>query len=777
MKKIKKSIFLSIGIILLFVLIIIAFISPITKYLIERNDVKTTGREITMDWVYVNPFTGYINFNDLKIYEQNSDSVFFSTANLSVNISMLKFLNKTFEISKITLDQPCGVIIKNDKKLNFTDLIERFSSKKEKPNESAFHFNIRDIKVYKGEVHFREDSTSINYFVKDVNIESIGKNWDADTIAAKISFLAGIGTGGMNGDISINLKNLDYQINAIANKFDLKIIEQYLSVLINYGSFRANIDANIKAVGNFKNKEEINLKGLFVINDFHFGKDTIEDYTSFEKFTLFVNELNPAKHIYLIDSASLLHPYFKFDRYDNNLDNIQTMFGKKGTNLSLAKAHPEKFNLIIEIAKYVKVLAKNFFKSNYKINRLAIYDGDFQYNDYTLNELFSTHVSPIFAFADSINKSNQWVKAIFKTNIKPHGNATVKLTINPKDSSDFDVNYRISELPITMFNPYLIKYTSYPLDRGTVHVKGNWRVRNDVITSENHLTIIDPRLTERMRNNDIKWMPMRLVMSLIRERGNVIDYEIPITGNLKQPNFHLKDVVFDVLGNIFIKPPTIPYRMEVKNTEIEIEKSLSFKWQLRNSALQNNQEEFIEEMTAFLKANPKASLTIHPMLYSAKEKEYILLFEAKKKYMLSIRKEKNSDFSENDSIEVVKLSIKDSLFIRYLNKQIKDTVLRFTVQAKCANIIDSAFVNRKYEKINQERKIVFMSYFKNENVHKQLVFSANENTIPYNGFSFYKIKYNGEYPEDLLKAYKQMNDLNNRTPRNKFKNERKKQKI
>ena len=47
---------------------------------------------------------------------------------------------------------------------------------------------------------------------------------------------------------------------------------------------------------------------------------------------------------------------------------------------------------------------------------------------------------------------------------------------------------------------------------------------------------------------------MPLIMTFIRERGNVIDYEIPITGNLKDPKFHLSDVIFDLLGNIFVKP-------------------------------------------------------------------------------------------------------------------------------------------------------------------------------------------------------------------------------
>ena len=161
-----------------------------------------------------------------------------------------------------------------------------------------------------------------------------------------------------------------------------------------------------------------------------------------------------------------------------------------------------------------------------------------------------------------------------------------------------------------MFNPYIISSTSFPLDRGTMEFKGSWNVRNGIIKSINHLVIIDPRLTKRIRNKDTKWIPAPLIMAFIRERGNVIDYEIPITGNLKNPNFHLSDVIFDLLGNIFTKPATTPYIMEVKNVETEIEKSLTLKWKMRQNSLLPDQEKFIEKMADFLVKNPDASITV-----------------------------------------------------------------------------------------------------------------------------------------------------------------------
>ena len=54
--------------------------------------------------------------------------------------------------------------------------------------------------------------------------------------------------------------------------------------------------------------------------------------------------------------------------------------------------------------------------------------------------------------------------------------------------------------------------------------------------------------------------------------------------------------------------------------------------------------------------------------------------------------------------------------------------------------------------------------------------SADQNVVPYNGFSFYKIIYKGEFPDDIKKAYLKMNELNDKAPRNLFKKERRKSK-
>ena len=745
-------------------------ISPITKHIIEKYDIQYTGRKITMDWVYVNPFTGYFHFSNLHVYEFKSDSLFFTSKSVNVDINIHKLFSKTIELSSITLNQLNILVDKNKKEFNFSDLIHKFTPKKSESKPSKIHVNLLKIKINDGIIRYRENSVPINYYIKNVYLECPGKRWDSDSIDVKYSFLSGTHPGDMKGDFSMNVRTLNYRMRVVTHNFDLRVLEPYIKDLKNYGSFTASLESNLKAKGNFRDANDVTFTGMVAINKFHFGKNPSIDYGSFDKVQLAVFLLSPKNNKYLFDSVSLTHPYFKFERYDH-FDNLQAMFVKKGSKHSGGSANSSSFNLLTTIGNYIEVLSKNFFRSDYKINRLAIYNGDFVYNDYSLMDKFSLNLKPVDVISDSIDKNNDRVNLTFKTAIKPSGIINIALSINPRDSADFDLNYNFQRIPATLFNPYFISYTSYPLNRGVIELKGKWKVRNGIIKSDNHLEIIDPRLANRVDNKDAKKLPMKLIMSIIRDRGNVIDYQIPITGHLKRPKFHFFDLIRDALVNIIEKPVTTPYRIRVKNIETEIENSLTLKWEFRQSISDNNQVKFMNNMAYFLSKNPKASIVVHPEIYEKKEKEDILLFDAKKKYFMAVNHKNKAEFNKNDSVTVCKMSIKDKPFNEYLNKHTNSRLI-FTTQGKSALLIGSNEINEQFKQLSVNRENVFKQPFIKKGVMKQVKFTDSESVLPFNGYSFYKIIYHGELPEVLLTAYSRMNELNNEVPRKAYKKDR-----
>ncbi|MCY7408908.1 MAG: DUF748 domain-containing protein [Chitinophagales bacterium] len=768
----KKILIIFSIIIIAFVAVVIFFISPITKYLIEKYDVEYTGREIKIDWALVNPFGGSVHLSNVKIYEQNSDSIFFSSEGVDINISILKLLSKTYEITSLTLDRPHAIVSQNDTIFNFSDLIEKFIPEEiVDTTKLPVRFNILNVEIIKGEFKYAELLIPVNYAIRELNFKSTGKYWNTDSVTGTFSFLPGTGNGDVSGDFMINFKTKDYRIATVAHQLDLNIIEQYMKDIVNYGSFSASIDADVKAKGNLGNTQSINMYGKMSLNDFHFGKNPKEDYASFDKLTVGILELNPENKKYFFDSIVLSHPYFKYERYDS-LDNLQNMFGIRGANVTAANANPEKFNLILEIADYLKIIFANFLKSDYTINSLVVNNGNLKFNDYSLNEKYSAALNPFSLKADSVNNKNEWVKVTSHSGIKPFGVIDVAVKMNPKDNKDFDLHYKLQNISAASFNPYLITYTSFPVDRGVVEMNGNWVVRNDNIASTNHFLVVDIRVTKKIKRTNTKWLPMPLILAFIREKGNVIDYEIPITGDLNNPSFHISDVIDDLIKNIFIKPPSIHYQHNVKTTEIEIEKSISLSYAMRQTILSHDQEKFLNKISDFLKKNPDASISVIPFYYTEKEKEYILFFEAKKKYFFSLKENRGEVMTESDSLFINKMSQKDLLFLRYLNNHVNNAML-FTVQDKCYQLIGAELVNKKFAQLETSREKIFQQYFKENGTDKQVKILSKENTIPFNGFSFLKIKYESDFPETLMSAYENLRELNTEPIRTKYSEQRK----
>ena len=747
------------------VLLAFALFSPLGKYFLERYDKDLLGRKLTIDWAFVNPLTGYVFLSNATVYEAQGDSIFMRAQNVHGRFSMLNLLRRRAIISNLTFEKPDVRIVQNKHEYNFDDLVKLLTPDKSHIRSSPWIAELVNVKIVDGKFFFIDKIIPINYFVKEVNVESQGYLNQGDTIAATLSLASGIGSGTLEGNITINTERLDYRFDVDVRNFNMEIIRQYIWELINYGMFTAHVDARMKGRGNFQSRESIETSGRLSIRDFHLGKTTTDDYASFKKLVFVVSDLSPLKHKFLFDSVLLVQPLLKYERYDS-LDNVETLFGKKGSNISDITRQQGRFNLVIELARYIKVLSQNFFKSDYKINRMEVTNGNFAFNDFSLTESFSMNAKPFHLVADSVNANDKRVKVSIASGINPFGKLSIDLSINPRDSGDFDMGLHLQNIPAALFNPYLISFTSFPLDRGTLAIKSAWKVRNGQIASTNHLIVVDPRVSKRLRNKDTHWVPMPLIMALIRERGNVIDYDIPITGNLKDPKFHLRDVIFDIVKNIFVKPPTTPYRQEIRNLETEIETALTIKWEMRQRSFRSEQAKFVDHLSDFLQENPTATIGAFPRSFGDKEKEYILFYETKKRFF-QLTHGNVKQISPQDSMAIEKMSVRDPALVRHISKGLSDTIM-FTLQEKCINFVGSAIVRKEFNELVHERNRAFLSFFQENKTEERITLHKTLNDVPYNGFSNIRLKYDGVIPGGLKRAYARMLELNDEAPRKKY---------
>ncbi len=118
-----RTVLIIIGIAVLLILVA----SPLTRYLVEKYDVKYTRREITIGRAFVNPIAGKLSLRNLTLYEAGIDSVFFSAERFVANLSVLKLISGVYDISSIKINTPEINIVRDDTIFNFSDLVEKFA--------------------------------------------------------------------------------------------------------------------------------------------------------------------------------------------------------------------------------------------------------------------------------------------------------------------------------------------------------------------------------------------------------------------------------------------------------------------------------------------------------------------------------------------------------------------------------------------------------------------------------------------------------------------------
>ena len=116
-------------IIVLLFAIILAVASPVAKYVVNNYGEDIVGRQMHADLVVINPYWGGVTIRDFECKEVNGETNFISFDRLYVQIAYPQLLAKRVKIRAIHLDGFNGQVLKSRDKLNFSDIIERFSKK------------------------------------------------------------------------------------------------------------------------------------------------------------------------------------------------------------------------------------------------------------------------------------------------------------------------------------------------------------------------------------------------------------------------------------------------------------------------------------------------------------------------------------------------------------------------------------------------------------------------------------------------------------------------
>lgn len=136
-----------------------------------------------------------------------------------------------------------------------------------------------------------------------------------------------------------------------------------------------------------------------------------------------------------------------------------------------------------------------------------------------------------------------------------------------------------------------------------------YKIDEGKLNSANHVVIKQIELGAEKEGGS-PW-PLRFVVALLEDSDGVIDIDLPIEGDVNNPDFKYGKVVWQVIGNLFTKAVTSPFRLLGSLMGIESDKLSAIDFEAGRATLTPPQIEKLDLVTTMLIKRPKLSLAVY----------------------------------------------------------------------------------------------------------------------------------------------------------------------
>jgi len=124
-----------------------------------------------------------------------------------------------------------------------------------------------------------------------------------------------------------------------------------------------------------------------------------------------------------------------------------------------------------------------------------------------------------------------------------------------------DIGMSFQNMELTIFNPYSGKFAGYNISKGKLSTDLHYKVDDRKLDAQHHIVIDQLEFGDKTASKDAVSLPVKLAISLLKDRNGVIDLNLPVTGTLDDPKFKLSGVIWKVFVNILEKAVTAPFAL------------------------------------------------------------------------------------------------------------------------------------------------------------------------------------------------------------------------
>ncbi|CAN7243830.1 DUF748 domain-containing protein [Pseudomonas umsongensis] len=361
----------------------------------------------------------------------------------------------------------------------------------------------------------------------------------------------GVGKQGkLTADGEVNLDPVSARLNVQTKDIDLRVAQSYISPFIRLelrsGMLGSDLAVNLKSTDPLA----LSVTGRAQVDQLH-TLDTLKTRDFLKWQQLVVEGLNYQHGDSLsIDKINLLQPYARFMINDDRTTNIDDLLIPQPAD---AGAKPAA----------AKPTASKDKPLGIHIGGIAINDGSANFADFSLTPNFATAIQQLNGSIGTIDSRQAKPASVdIKGKVDRYAPVTIKGAVNPFDPmASLDIATSFKRVELTTLTPYSGKFAGYRIRKGRLNLDLHYVIVKGQLKAENKVVVEQLQLGEKVDSPDAVSLPLKLAIALLKDVDGKISIELPVSGDLNNPQFSVMPIVWQTLRNLIVKAAAAPFKL------------------------------------------------------------------------------------------------------------------------------------------------------------------------------------------------------------------------
>lgn len=197
----------------------------------------------------------------------------------------------------------------------------------------------------------------------------------------------------------------------------------------------------------------------------------------------------------------------------------------------------------------------------FRIEQFLLERGEVSYTDRSLEPAFTTTLQALNGSVSGIaNVSPQQGDISLRGLVNGSSELTFDGslgTLGTDDVSTLTMGMKGASLP--NLSPYFGRYLGYGVDSGKLDLDVNYEIAGSRIQASNLIIMDRLELGQPVVSDQATSAPVKLGLALLRDRKGMIEIDLPVSGDLQDPDFSVGNVVMRAFVNILSKAAASPF--------------------------------------------------------------------------------------------------------------------------------------------------------------------------------------------------------------------------